>query len=390
MQKINLDELKLKACSLRENIPCEVVAPNYDDDARYSMMGGMNIHIRIHFKDGVSWIARIRRFNATSPPPDLRDHIIRSEVATLLFLAETTIPTPEMRGYALEGKDNSVGVGYILMDNMPGKVLNWGSTPAEGRMRVIDQLADFYIELHRFSFDKMGCMDQPGTRHVGAFARECLTNFAQSEMQPLGPFTNLQDYYKASIGLLLDLIHRQEIFTDKTVEAYLIYKFLLEKVPEVYPKRLGDPKAFYLTHADDKGDHILVDEEFNITAIIDWEWAYITSETLAFNSPMLLLPVSDFFDGVDSIGEEEELFAQTLERKGASGIAEIVRNGRLHHQFAFCCTFDLGFSFEDLLGLFKGLRSTTEIDHRWDWEEWKEFALERYNQDDRLKEILKP
>lgn len=45
-------------------------------------MGGMNYHVEIIFEDGITWIARIRRFNATSPPAALRDYILQSEILT--------------------------------------------------------------------------------------------------------------------------------------------------------------------------------------------------------------------------------------------------------------------------------------------------------------------
>lgn len=88
-------------------------------------MGGMNYHIELRFEDGVIWIARVRRFNATSPPSALRDYIISSEVATLKFLEKTQIPAPNVHDFALEGADNPVGVGFILMDKLPGKSLRW-------------------------------------------------------------------------------------------------------------------------------------------------------------------------------------------------------------------------------------------------------------------------
>jgi hypothetical protein len=56
------------------------------------MMGGMNYHIKIQFKDGISWLARIRRVNATSSPPDIRAYIMHSEVTTLQFLGKTKVP----------------------------------------------------------------------------------------------------------------------------------------------------------------------------------------------------------------------------------------------------------------------------------------------------------
>lgn len=39
------------------------------------------------------------------------------------------------------------------------------------------------------------------------------------------------------------------------------------------PPSHGDDK-FYLKHTDDKGDHTVFNDDFNITGIIDWEWAY--------------------------------------------------------------------------------------------------------------------
>lgn len=350
-------------------------------------MGGMNLHLRIVFEDGIIWLARVRRSNATSPPPHLQNYIIRSEIATLRFLETISIPTPKVWDFAIGG-ENPVGVGYILMDCMPGKPLDWSSTSKEGRQKIIAQLADIYVELQRFEFGEMGSMNQVGGSGVGPLARECLTDFAGPTIQPLGPFADLQEYYRGSTNLLLDLIHRGEVHTDKPVDTYLIYRFLYEQLANVYPDEGNPPTGFYLTHADDKGSHILVDAKLNITAMIDWEWAFVAPEPLAFNSPMLLLPTSDFFNGDSRIGKEEQLFAECLEERGAKDLANIVRNGRLHHQLAFLCNLDLCLSFEDLLGLFKGFRSSMGVEHQYSWQEWRQQSLERFGQDDKLKDIL--
>ncbi|EKV06388.1 hypothetical protein PDIG_70110 [Penicillium digitatum PHI26] len=82
-------------------------------------MGGMNYHIEISFEDGVCWLARVRRFNATSPPLELQNYIIRSEVATLEFLGETKIPAPKVFDFSLD-EANPVGVRYILIENCLG------------------------------------------------------------------------------------------------------------------------------------------------------------------------------------------------------------------------------------------------------------------------------
>ena len=81
-------------------------------------MGGMNYHIEVRFEDGITWIARIRRFNATSPPAALRDYIIQSAVATIMFLEQTDVPAPKVYDFALEHPGNAVGVGFILMEKL--------------------------------------------------------------------------------------------------------------------------------------------------------------------------------------------------------------------------------------------------------------------------------
>ncbi|KAL2867699.1 aminoglycoside phosphotransferase family protein [Aspergillus lucknowensis] len=303
-------------------------------------MGGMNYHIEIQFQDGISGLARIRRQNATSPPPDLRAYIMRSEVATLQFLSKTKVPVPQVFDYSPDD-ENPIGVGYIQMEKMPGHSLRWSLLSTEQRKKVMSQLADIYIELQRFSFDLMGSLDQPGTERVGFFARESLTDYKDSRMVLMGPFASSREYHIASIKLTMDLIMREECFTPRAIEAYLVYRFLLDTVSK---KRLcprTDDGRLYLKHADSKGDHILIDDEYNLTGIVDWEWAYTAAKSAAFNSPVMLLPVADFYNGENQLGEDELVFAQLLEDKGRADLAGVVREGQILHRLEFCCGYDL-------------------------------------------------
>jgi hypothetical protein len=100
---------------------------------------------------------------------------------------------------------------------------------------------------------------------------------------------------------------------------------------------------FYLKHGDEKGDQILVDNEFNITGIIDWEWAQTDSKSAAFNSPIVLLPVTGFYEGADYIGKDEVYWL--LKMLGIEGDSN--------------------------------------------WETWKADALQRYREDHQLKQLLR-
>ncbi|POR35227.1 Uncharacterized protein TPAR_04578 [Tolypocladium paradoxum] len=386
IDKINTRALEARASHLRQGIPCSTPPLQYNRATRSSVMGGMNYHIEVRFDDGITWIARIRRFNATSPPAALRDYIIQSEVATLIFLGQTRVPTPKVYDFALEHPGNPVGVGFIPMEKLPGKSLRWSMATQQQRKKVMNQLADTFIELRKYPFHLLGSLDSPGGSQVGAFARESLTNFIQSEMRTTGPFSSLEEYYMSSLRQILDLIIREEIYSQQAVDAYLIHRFLIDLVPLVLPSAQNNEK-FYLKHADDKGDHILVDEHFNVTGIIDWEWAHTASPAQAFNSPIGFLPVADFYSGKNNLGDDEIVFARLLEEKGRQDLASFVWNGRLQHRFTFCCGYDLA-DWDGFLGLFRGLREAIAVDEGLEWNEWKAAALQRYKDDSGLQLLL--
>jgi hypothetical protein len=274
------------------------------------------------------------------------------------------------------------------MEKLPGKSLRWSLTTPEQRQKVISQLADIYITLKGFPFSVIGSFDQQNSSHIGPIAREFLTDFQDVHMRMLGPYSSSEKYLNAHIRLILDLIIRQESYVNRPVDAFLIHRFLLENVPKIISRNCLDDGMFYLKHADEKGDQILVDNDFNITGIIDWEWAQTDSKSAAFNSPIVLLPVADFYEGADHIGEDEVFFAECLEEKGHPDLGEIVRNGRLLHRFQFCCGYDLD-DWDGFIGLFFGLLKILGIEGNPSWETWKAEVLERYREDNQLKQLLK-
>ncbi|KAG8420711.1 hypothetical protein J3458_002644 [Metarhizium acridum] len=124
-----------------------------------------------------------------------------------------------------------------------------------------------------------------------------------------------------------------------------------------------------------------------MTSIIDWEWAHTATASQAFNSPIGFLPVADFYNGKNSLGDDEIIFAQLLKAKGRQDLAQFVCNGRLQHRFAFCCGYDLA-DWDGFLGLFRGLRAAVAVDEDLEWNEWKAVALDRYKDDSGLQLVL--
>lgn len=246
LSKINTKALAPRASVLRDGRPCQISIPTSDAANQSSVMGGMDYHLEIRFDDGESWLARVRRLNATSPPPLLRDYIVESEAATLQFLEKTSVPSPKIFDYASEGSTNPVGVGYILMEKMRGKSLRWGTQSKQQRMRVNSQLVDIYIELAAHPFHQMGSLkgvtdhgqaDASTECHatgIGGFARESLSDMSGGELRLTGPLSSLTDYLTKSVQANLDLIQKGEMYgTRNAFSGYLVHLFLFESIPTV-------------------------------------------------------------------------------------------------------------------------------------------------------------
>ena len=386
---INFSALAAKASSLRNGVKCRISIPGCSQekrtDARY-------YYVDVKFYDGITWLARFRRFNTAFQPQDIRDFLLESEFTTLQWLEGTAVPAPKVYGYALESDPtNDVGDGYILMEKLPGK--RFSSAPRDlvhQWKKVIKQLAGIYWQLSLCPFDRMGSLfRKSGGMSLGPIAEEFPVDYAGSDPILLGPYGTAQARYVSLIKHNMKLIVRQQIGTERAVGAYLVQRFLLDLVPRVVREPMIGNR-FYLKHANEYGDHILVDDEYNITGIIDWECAYTTPWDFAFNSPMMLLVTAEGFpEGAQQLAEYEEYFARYLQRKhGGQHLADAVRTGRAQHFFALCCDFDMPRHWEDFLSLFRGLRDAVGVGGGMDWDSWKKSAIHRYKNDEDLRTLI--
>jgi hypothetical protein len=371
LSEIRVDALRARAMSLRNGISCDI--PPLHNNYATALMGGMNYHVPIIFKDGVTWLCRIRRHNASPPPTELRDLIILSEVATLRFLANTKIPVPK----------NPVGVGYILMEKLDGKPLpSWPTIDVDKRKHVLAQFVEIFAELEKHPFPAIGSLRHPEDQSIGPLMIDQFADADEGHVKLLGPFSTATEYRYETVRRQLELVLRGEAHHANAVDSYLVHRYLLECVPWFTRQELGSGSAFYLKHMDDKGDHILVDDDFNITGIIDWEWAQTTPKPEAFAAPMFLLDVGSYYDGKNELSEGEKLFASMLEAKGHGELAQFVRQGRVEHRWASCLGGDAGFP-DSLRCMFSGLRGSLRRGQQ-DWETWRKASLEKYANDEGL------
>ena len=356
-----------------------------DLDLIQSQMGGQNCHIDIQFEDGTVWLARIRLDDPLLPPKPTQKYVFLSEIATLRFLEEINIPTPKVYAYAEDSNTNPVGTSYILMEKLPGAPLEWNEATSKQKTKVMSQLVDIFLELERHPLQTTGSLlCSQDVLKVSGFAQPTL--FSSPE-RTVGPFATLESSLRAILLQQQDQIVNGEM-SSLAEDNYLSHCWRRDKISEVTKYCHDHGIDFFIKHYDDKGDHILVDADFNITGIIDWEFASAEPKALAFSTPCMLWPVGDFYAGTNELSAEEIEFAELFEARGRSDMGRIVRESRKMQRFTFFNGGDGLIDDEEFQSLFTGVIAA------WDgrptsYADWKKEAKEKYKDESGLQSILR-
>ncbi|KAI9760986.1 MAG: hypothetical protein M4579_001362 [Chaenotheca gracillima] len=376
LSEIDLRRLTAQASRLRGGIPC-CTLPNESEEERDTLLqatlkqtGGQNCHLDITFEDGVVWLARVRLCNdPTLPPQTVQDHIFHSEVATLLFLEQCRFPAAKV--YAYDVSSSSVGVPFMITDKLAGHPHDWASAAPKQRTKVMQQLADIHIELEHHPFDATGSLID--SQAIGAFAQPTVFS---SPTSPLGPFTSVNSALSAMVHAQLAQIEFGEL-SIHPIDNYLAHQWRLNAVPRLH----SSSSRFFLKHFDDTGDHILVDVDFNITGVIDWEFASTEVKELAFSSPLMMWPVAKFYEGSNCLASEELEFAEIFRRKGRDDLADLTLRGRKWQRLYFFLGGGGPTDQDEVASLFQGLRESMHppgAQKLEDYSEWRQNMISEY------------
>ncbi|KAJ7449150.1 kinase-like domain-containing protein [Mycena galericulata] len=259
--------------------------------------GGFNTVFILTFEDGSDIIARLNGSaiaqDENFPVEDVTQRFV-SEVATLRYVKQhTSIPVPKVY-YAESDFDNPVRTRYMLMERISGQSLTapWNKLSAEGRRKVVAQLADLQSQLLKLEFSNIGCLiDEAGT--VGPLGLSCTYPFVLRD-DNRGPFASSKEFLLAHVRSELDLLmnHTDEWNQQRTKWAFLNGGF--DDIPRQYaikwfqllldginslPLELLDPpeNAFVLFHDDFDTGNILVshNDPTEVVGILDWEGSRI-------------------------------------------------------------------------------------------------------------------
>lgn len=197
-------------------------------------------------------------------------HAMESQVDTLRLIASmTAIPVPQVYGFDTT-TSNVIGAPYICMSLVPGQTLAtaWFDTtlptPLEDRrLRTLTALAQCLAQLAQFSFPKIGSIHkgENGDLTVGPCYDWKEKEDGTVHIIASGPYDTVAEY-----------LHDHCAVTDENnsspwkVAATTVTKAAIRHSPFQKPSQ-----GFVLSIPDFDSQNIMVDDEGNLTGIIDWD-----------------------------------------------------------------------------------------------------------------------
>ncbi|KAL1876186.1 hypothetical protein VTK73DRAFT_9624 [Phialemonium thermophilum] len=231
---------------------------------------------------------------------------LRGEVATMQLVAEkTTIPIPSIRAYAF-GDGPQPFPSFIILQYLEGQKLSVPLKELSDQRRdcLYASLADIYLQLRRLDFPAIGRLAQK-PRGCGSEVgvRAITIHLNMQELEGLAP-SDIEDQYYGNSGrtlssanayaqMLLEIGYRaliegpnassEEEAGDQLYHIHIFRRY----VEEHWIDRDLDSGPFVLVHGDLEPFNLLLDDDMNVVAVLDWEWSRVVPLQL-FTPPLWL------------------------------------------------------------------------------------------------------
>ncbi|KAK8213130.1 kinase-like domain-containing protein [Phyllosticta paracitricarpa] len=314
--------------------------------------GGFNYCFALRFEDGLQWIFRFPLPKSSMLPQRKTE----AELAVMQFIREkTSIPVPKVIASGVtEGEFEKLGP-YILMEFVEGELLSellLDFDDENQRMRkdieestlrhIYSQVAGFYLELFAHEFSAIGSLEMECLESGNAWraASEPLT-FELNETQrmmvaaeipvPLvssSPFTSTSEYFEHLAFQTLTSLAENKTTRLYPQEAFQNFNtaYLLRSIAQHFAAKIeGMPHKLYCD--DLRFGNIIVNDSYDILAIIDFEFTYAAPASF-LGSPPWWLAGTEPFEWNDHDKKDYEakmdMFIDELEQE------ETARNDHAH------------------------------------------------------------
>jgi aminoglycoside phosphotransferase (APT) family kinase protein len=226
--------------------------------------GGMNVLIEAVFDDGRIWLCRAGYVGSQYNAEFLRA-MMNTTVTAMRYISEhTSLRIPEV--YAYEGKIDEIGAAYMFLEPLEG-ISHMDMLGISGfkvdEMRIVSSVAAVMVQLSQLTFPSIGWLYETTSGvQVGP-----IVDISGAHH---GPFATSVEYFNWK-AKQASAAHRTKSVT-VNANAALKSEFvcwLFEQAAPLLSERNNGP--FPLMHPDVWGQQMLMDKEYNVLGVVDWD-----------------------------------------------------------------------------------------------------------------------
>lgn len=297
--------------------------------------GGYNVVYRLEYADGSSAVLRMPIRGKTCAfrgygydeiidclvgVVQFPEEKVRYEAATMRYIAaNTTIPVPHVYHCGTAG-ENPTGLGpflimeYIEHDKVMTQVMrdesqDIGETPildpniSEDKLGFLyGQMANILLQLSRLKFPRIGSLVE-NEDGISAIARPLIQNMNDlveftglpPSQLPCQTFDRAGKWYSVLADMHMnhltfqhnDVIDDIDDARDKYVSRQLFRNIVAQR--RLIPGTSKTEDDFRLWSEDLSPSNVLVDRDFKVVGVIDWEFAYAAPAQFTFDPPWWLI-----------------------------------------------------------------------------------------------------
>ncbi|KAI0378221.1 kinase-like domain-containing protein [Hypomontagnella monticulosa] len=252
---------------LASNIRKEVLHETTSVSKHVARTAGSYNIVHIIQLDDLKLVIRIPATGWGVGKNDTAARALESQVATMrLITKKTTIPVPQVYHYDTSD-NNPIGAPYICMSFVPGTTVSrvWFKDPdttsrEELRLKILKSVARVMGQFSCFTFDKIGSIVDDETTTPLAPCYDWQENFDGSiQVVSSGPFDTASDFVQAHFKP-----SSEESEWDKAESIMLQSMMPSSAINE-------SSGGFVLLPPDFDSQNVMVDEQGNVTGLIDWD-----------------------------------------------------------------------------------------------------------------------
>ncbi|KAK2471831.1 hypothetical protein H9L39_16587 [Fusarium oxysporum f. sp. albedinis] len=289
LESINWPGLEKFATTKRNGIKCRILP---------DIGLGYNHMVRIiEFEDGDRWVARLKL--PSLPKPDISEHEqaldarMTYEFNTMSFLREkTSIPIPRI--HAFEARPHCrVGAPFMLMDCLEGNVgMDIGmEIPPESKQTFLKALARIHVQLSQVQLPKIGTIES--INPDGTLQQGPIPGLG-------GPFITATEFFEAwathsKFGKTNEQLRAGSgQFADEIACSTALFLPTIKKLADKLS--VHDRGPFPIYHGDFGHNNVIVDDDYRVMGVIDWEGAFAVPWEIFGDFPLSISTVPPAMD----------------------------------------------------------------------------------------------